>query len=486
MRVVLGLPAALFPQSKSRAPVCQQKLTTRVWQDYKEFEQHLAATSLHQGNRSGWHNIETDGPPTFGDAAKKGQPIKANGNTNSSHAHFYRVAPSRIMQAGNAPFVAAAPAAKLAAQLLATTNQTNTEPTTDMLAVTNPLFFLPGKILSVRSPGAGWLMDYMLTFQFNEKWYTMLPYSKARMPLMLKMNTFKGHQPHTAIRDHELIGFCQVSLQTTGGIPTVRINVQHLVDALWRTRHVPRAALELIATGYMTTQGSTHQATERTGDILVRVHSTNPHSNKRKRTGDYQQPHKGGHALHSTNKKPALWLGKTAVLLRQHPATNKITKTWARFRALDTKKAVYTNPTHVINGRPTPNILFPFDLWDPTVRCTFINRTPAQVTASLFAYATTAVGKPLTQTTTLYCMGVLKCTLQAHFADEPVLYTRTGPTIRIYAHHTLPDAKDWLCQAQVAIDPRERNHTTRAVQFAELVRTALAGLPPTHTIELHP
>lgn len=464
-------------------------LCLSVRQDYKEFEEHLAATSLHKSNRSGWHNVETDGPPTFGDAAKNGQPLRATGNTASKQAHFYRVAPSRIMEAGNAPFVTATAAAKLATQLLATTP--TAEPFIDILAVTNPIFFLPGKILSVR-PGtdgtsdAGWLIDYLLTFKYNKKWYTMLPYSRARMPLMLKINTFKGHQAHTAIRDHELIGFCMVTLQTTGGIPTVCVHMQNLVDALWRKRHVPAAAVELLAAGYMTTQGSTHQATERTGDILVNVHSTNPHSNKRKRTHDNLQPKKGGHTLRHTNKKPALWLGKTAVLLRQHPTTLKITKIWARFRALDTKKAVYTNPTHIINGRPTPNIFFPFDLWDPTVRCTFINRTPAQVTASLFAYATTAVGKPLTQTTTLYCMGVLKCTLQAHFADEPVLYTRTGATIRIYAHNTLPDAKDWLCQAQVAIDPRERSHTTRAVQFAELVHTALAGLTPTHTIELHP
>ena len=446
--------------------------------------------SLHQGNRSGWHNVETDGPPTFGDAAKRGQPPKATGNTASKQAHFHHVAPSRILEAGNAPFVTAAAAAKLATQLLATTPSppTAAEPFTDMLAVTNPLFFLPGKTLSVRSGSdAGWLMDHLLTFQCNQKWHTMLPHSKACMPLMLKINTFKGHQAHTAIRDHELIGFCMVTLQTTGGIPTVRVNVQRLVDALWRLRHVPAAAVELLAAGCMTTQGSTHQATERTGDVLINVHSANPHSNKRKRTRDNLQPHKG-HALHHTNKKPSLWLGKTAVLLRQHPTTLKITKMWARFRALDVKKGVCTNPTHIINGRATPDILFPFDLWDFTVRCTFMNRTPAQVTASLFAYATSAVGKPLKQTTMLHSMGALKCTLQNHFADEPVLHTRTGATIHIYAHQqqTMPNAKNWLCQAQVAVNPRERNCTTRAVQFADLVRTALAGFDPTHTIELRP
>ena len=443
-------------------------------QDYKDFEDHLDLAAARANG--GWHNIETDGPPTFGDAACRGQPLKAK-------THFYHVAPSRIVGAGNAPFVTAAAATKLA-QLLAP--KPTQEPFTDILAVTNPIFFLPGKILSVRSTNAGWLIDYILTFQYNQKWYTMLPYSRARMPLMLKINTFKGHQPHTAIRDHELIGFCTVSLQTTGGIPTVRVSMQHLTDALSRIRHVPKAALELLADGYMATEGGSHQATVRTGDILVRVHSTNPHSNKRKRTGDNLQPHKGGHALHHTDKKPALWLGKTAVLLRQHPVTRNITKIWARFRALDTKKGVYTNPTHIINGRTTPDILFPFDLWDPSVRSTFINQTPAQVTASLFAYATTTVCKPPKQTTILYSMGVLKCTLKDHFTDEPVMYTRTGPTVHIYTHKTtIPDAKNWLCQAQVAIDPRERDHS-RAIQFADLVRTALAGWTPTHTIELHP
>ena len=67
-------------------------------------------------------------------------------------------------------------------------------------------------------------MDYVHPFKHGGKWFNLLPCSRSCMPLMLKCNVLKGHPAKTAMREAELRGFVQCTLNSSGGVPCVNVD----------------------------------------------------------------------------------------------------------------------------------------------------------------------------------------------------------------------------------------------------------------------
>jgi len=384
---------------------------------------------------------------------------------------WFNLGPSKIHAAGQAPLITHAAAAKLE-------KLTKQYGECCILCVTDPRFYLPGKIINTQpARGIDWIIQYVLPFMYKGKWYTLMPYNTQEIPLMLRANANTGHTEGTAIRQKELHGFLESTLVTNDGIgiPGLSVTHTHLQEAHARLQLV--AGYELVVHGY-NSPGS-FEAVARRGDILVAVTRTTPHSNKRKRNGRRTRTSKGGHRVLATNNSNASrdWMGTSGTFLRQ---TNKsIKKIQARFPALDPHNnwAVYTNARHAINGHCTADLLLPFDQWRPSIRQSFAAQTPTKVTEALQAYTNSAVAPAAyapDQTNVLYWFGVLVCTQPNHFGST-ALFTRTGAVLHFYSldpvcplpAHTL--ARHWVTQAAVRIDPRHG----RSTKFETLVHAAL-------------
>ena len=130
---------------------------------------------------------------------------------------WFNLGPSKIHAAGQAPLITHAAAAKLE-------KLTKQYGECCILCVTDPRFYLPGKIINTQpARGIDWIIQYVLPFMYKGKWYTLMPYNKQEIPLMLRANANTGHTEGTTIRQKELHGFLESTLVTNDGIGGIGI-----------------------------------------------------------------------------------------------------------------------------------------------------------------------------------------------------------------------------------------------------------------------